>query len=271
MAPLLSAKGGDITTWRAAVNFAAAYRQALLDRAASGRIDTAETVFLEAGAAVETAIAAHRELLNRLHALIKEVAGESQNTTPDVLKKLTGAFYGDLYRHFGRFRSAPAFYQLSMAYLHQASATTIARATDQLGPDSDGLPEMALVAVGPAGRAEYSPFCPLQILLVHGEAAGSQLQTIDRFCRSLHAGFEAAGLAIDPVITPRTPAWRGTLTEWRQRCEEGLHSNSDDELINLYRLVDQQTLFTDGGFDRELKLASRAALNENRPAVAHLV
>ncbi|MGB9079964.1 MAG: putative nucleotidyltransferase substrate binding domain-containing protein, partial [Desulfuromonadaceae bacterium] len=41
--------------------------------------------------------------------------------------------------------------------------------------------------------------------------------------------------------------------------------------INLYRLVDQQTLFTDGGFDRELKLASRAALNENRPAVAHLV
>jgi signal-transduction protein with cAMP-binding, CBS, and nucleotidyltransferase domain len=271
MTPLLSAKGGDVTTWRAVENFVSAYRQKLLDRAASDRIDNAETVFLEAGAAVETAIAAHRELLNRLHALIEEVAGESQNTTSKVLKELAVAFYGDLYRHFGLFRSAPAFYQLSMAFLRQAVTTIFARAADQLGQDSHELPEMALIAVGPAGRAEYSPFCPLQILLVHGEAAGSQLQTIDRFCHSLHAGFEAAGLAIDPVITPRTPAWRGTLTEWRQRCGEGLHPHSDDELIDLCRLVDQQTLFTGDGSDRKLKQTIRAALNGNRPAVAHLV
>lgn len=271
MTSLLSAKGGDVTTWRAAENFAASYRQTLLDRASSGRINNSETVFLEAGDAVETAIAAHRDHLNRLHSLIEEVAGESQKTTSNFLKELTVAFYGDLYRHFGRFRSAPAFYQLSMAFLRQASATIIARAKDELGTDSHELPEMALIAVGPAGRSEYSPFCQLQILLVHGEAGGAQLQAIDLFCHSLHAGFEAAGLAIDPAITPRNPPWRGTLTEWRQRCEEGLYPNADDELINLCRLVDQQTLFTDGGFDRELKQASRAALNGNRPAVAHLV
>ena len=207
MNPLLSAKGGDVTAWRAVENFVSAYRQSLLDHAASGRTGTAESVLLDARTAVETAVAAHREHLNRLHSLIEEVAVTTQSTG---LKELTGAFYGELYRYYGLFRSAPAFYQLSMAFLRRTSAAIVARAEEQLGPDSRELPEMELIAVGPAGRFEYSPFCPLQILLVHGEAAGSQLRTIDLFCHSLHAGFEAAGLAVDPAITPRSPGWRGT-------------------------------------------------------------
>lgn len=267
MNPLLSAKGGDVTAWRAVENFVAAYRQSLLDLATSGRTGTAETVFLDARAAVETAVAAHLEHLNRLHSLIEEVAV----TAPAGLKELTGAFYSELYRYYGRFRSAPAFYQLSMAFLCRMSAAIFSRAAAQLGPASRKLPEMALIAVGPAGRLEYSPFCPLQILLVHREAAGSQLQAIELFCRSLHAGFEAAGLAVDPVITPRSPAWRGTVTQWRQRCQDGLQPDADEELINLCRLVDQCPLHTGEGFDPELIQASRDVLNGSRPAVAHLV
>lgn len=267
MSPLLSAKGDDVTVWRAVENFVASYRQLLLDRAASGATENAETVFLDAQAEVETAIAAHREQLNRLHSLIEEVAV----THPDGLKELTASFYGELYRHYGLFRSAPAFYQLSMAFLRRTSAAIISRAEDHLGLASRELPEMALIAVGPAGRLEYSPFCPLQILLVHGEAAGSQLRTIELFCRSLHAGFEAAGLAVDSAITPRSPVWRGTAAQWRQRCEEGLQPDADEELINLCRLVDQYTLHTSEGFDPELIQTSRAALNGSRPAVAHLV
>ena len=268
MNPLLSAKGGDVTAWRAVENFVSAYRQSLLDHAASGRTGTAESVLLDARTAIETAVAAHREHLNRLHSLIEEVAVTTQSAG---LKELTGAFYGELYRYYGLFRSAPAFYQLSMAFLRRTSAAIVARAEEQLGPDSRELPEMELIAVGPAGRFEYSPFCPLQILLVHGEAAGSQLRTIDLFCHSLHAGFEAAGLAVDPAITPRSPVWRGTVAQWRQRCEEGLQSNADEELINLSGLVDQCTLHGGEGFGPKLIQTSRAALNGSRPAAAHLV
>jgi CBS domain-containing protein len=267
MNPLLSAKGGDITAWRAAENFTAAYRQAMLDLAASNPSGNAETVFSETCASIETAITTHQKFLKRLDSLIEEVS-----VVPSTgLAQLTVAFYSDLYRHFGIFRSAPAFYQLSMTFLRRASTTIIAQTTEQLGLTASHLPEMTLIAVGPAGRCEYSPFCPLQILLVHDEVAVSQLQTIDRFCHTLHAGFEVAGLVIDPVVTPRNERWRGTLAEWRQRFEDGLHPQADEELIDLCRLVDQYPLYPAEGFARELKQLSSAALNGNRSALINLI
>ncbi len=203
---LLSAKGGDVTAWRAATDFTAAYRQTLLDLAAADRSGCTEALFSATCAALETARETHRNLLQRLNGLIDEVA-----TAPaaDRHRELTVAFYNDLYRHFGHFRSAPAFYQLSMTFLRRSSAAIIAQAIDRLGPDAGHLPEVTLIAVGPAGRGEYSPFCPLQILLVHGDVAASHLQTISLFSDALHAGFEAAGLAVDPVVTPRNPALAG--------------------------------------------------------------
>lgn len=268
MALLLSAKGGDVTARRAVEEFTAAYRQALLDLAASDLSSGAETVFSETCAALETAIITHQKLLKRLDSLTEEVSAAAPSTR---LRELTVAFYGDLYRHFGLFRSVPAFYQLSMAFLRQASAAIIAQAKDQLGLSARHLPEMALIAVGPAGRCEYSPFCPLQILLVHGKVAASRLQTIDLFCHTLHAGFEAAGLAVDPAVTPRNAIWRGTLAEWQQRCEDGLQPQADEELINLCRLVDQYPLHPGEGFARELKQISRAALGGSRPALTNLI
>lgn len=265
---MLSAKGSNVTAWRAVENFTAAYRQALLDQAASDRSGSAETIFSESYSAVETVITTHQKLLKHLDSLVEEVSAATPSTT---LMELTVSFYSNLYRHFGYFRSAPAFYQLSMAFLRGASATIIAQATDQLGLYAGQLPEMALIAVGPAGRCEYSPFSPLQILLVHGEVAESQSQTIDLFCHALHTGFEAAGLAIDPVVTPRNALWRGTLSEWRQRFEEGLHPLEDNKLIDLCRLVDQYPLHPVGRLSRELKQISSTVLSSNRQALANLI
>lgn len=265
---LLSAKGSDVTTWRAVKNFTAEYRQALLDLAASDRGGGAETIFLETRASIESTITTHQKLVKRLNRLIEEVSAAAPSAS---LKELAVTFYSGLYRHFGMFRSAPAFYQLSMAFLRESSVTIISQATDQLGPLAGHLPELTLIAAGPAGRCEYSPFCPLQILLVHGEAAASQLRSIDLFCHALHAGFEAAGVAVDPAVTPRNPRWRGTLAEWRQRCEDWLHPQADEDLIDLCRLVDQHPLYPAEGFARELKQISTAAVSGNRSALTNLI
>lgn len=263
----LSTKGGDITARRAVEDFAANYRQSLLDRAVSDKRGNSETVFMETLAAIENTIATHQNLLNSLNSLIEKVATATDNS----LKKLTGAFYTELYHHFGHFSSAPAFYQLSMTFLHQLSATIIAQAKDQLGPFASQLPEMTLIAIGPAGRCEYSPFCPLQLLLVHGEVTESQLQTVNQFCNTLHTGFEETGLFIDPVVTPRNTIWRGTLIQWQQRCEDGLRPRADEELINICRLVDQYPLYPAEGFAMDLKKISTAALSGNRTAQANLI
>lgn len=264
---LLSTKGGDITTRRAVEDFAAEYRQSLLDRAVSDSRGGSESVFAVTLAAVENTIVTHQNLLKNLLSLIEKVAAAS----PGSLKEITGAFYSELYRHFGHFSSAPAFYQLSMDFLYRLSATIITQTTDQLGLFARHLPEMTLIAIGPAGRCEYSPFCPLQLLLVHGEVADSQLQTIDLFCHALHSGFEETGLFIDPAVTPRSTIWRGTLIQWQQRCGNGLRPQADEELINLCRLVDQNPLHPAEGFAIELKKISTAALSKNRPAQANLI
>jgi CBS domain-containing protein len=269
MNPLLYAKSGDVTTWRAVEDFSAAYRQALLDRAASYLGGSTETVFSETASSIESAITTHRNLVMQLECLTEDVSTAAPSAD---LKEITFAFYSSLYQYFGIFRSAPAFYQLSMTFLLRASATIVARATEQLGPEAVTLPEIALFAVGPAGRSEYSPFSRLQLLLVHGNATGSQLQNIDRFCQALHAVFEAAGLAVDPVVTPRNAGWRGTVTEWEQRCtEEGLHPQVDVGIINLYRLVDQYPLFSADRPAREFKQSCSTALSASHSALANLI
>lgn len=268
MALLLSTKGADVTAWRAAESFVATYRQTLLDRAASGRCGNVEAVFDDTVAALEAAVDTHRKLRTRLELRLEELSATA--SAPDV-KAITCAFYGDLYRHFELFRSASAFYSWSMAFLRRASEVIVKRTAEHLGSSVGELPEIALIAVGPAGRLEYSPFCPLQILCVHGEVAPAQLQTFNLFCNALHAGFNAAGLLTDNEVTPRNPRWRGTIAKWRRHCEEALPPCTEEELIDLSRLVDQCTLYSTQIIDQELKHTSSAALRENRPALRSLV
>lgn len=268
MGALLSAKGDDITTWRAVEDFSARYRQSLLDRAVSDRNFDAESVFSESLDALGTLSEVHETLLLKLDSLLNEVA----TAPPTVrLKELTSEYYAVLYRHMEAFHSAPAFYQKSMGFMSVLSRAIMERSAEQLGPFARQLPKMALVALGPAGRCEYSPFCQLQLLVVHEEASDFQLQAISRYCHALHAGFEEIGLAIDPVISPANPKWCGTLSDWQQRCNEALSHPTPDGLINLLRLTDQHPLTPGEEIARELKQMTMTILRGNRAAQTNLI
>jgi signal-transduction protein with cAMP-binding, CBS, and nucleotidyltransferase domain len=268
MNSLLSTKARDVTTWRAVEDFSATYRQVLHDMAASGRASAADVVFSETVAKLENSIKVHEELIARLHEMIGDVA---ETTTSAGLKELVTAFYSSLYRHFDHFRSATVFYQLSMEFLRQTSNAIFIQTKSQLGLFARHLPEMTLIALGPAGRSEYSLFCQLQFLLVYGDVDVSLLQTINLFCQTLHEAFAAVGLDVDPEITPRNPAWRGTLAEWQQRFENALTPQTDDELFSLCRLADQAPLYPAVGIADEFKQISSAALSNNRTALTNLV
>jgi len=222
---------------------------------------------MQATSALDTTIGTHRELEKLLSGLIEKISA----TQAAERKDLTASFYGHLYRHFSIFHSAPAFYQLSMAFLQKTSSAVIAQAAGQLGRSAKRLPEVTLIAVSPAGRGEYSPSNALQLLLVHGELAASHREIIGIFCAALRDGFEAAGLAVDPLVTPSNPEWRGTLAEWQKRCLVGLVSHEDEVLINLCRLVDQSPLHDVNDLAGEFKRVSSTNLGKSYSALSNLV
>ena len=268
MKSLISAKGKDITAWRAAQDLAAGYRQVVLDRAASGRNGTAETVYSDSLSLLEESLETHKTLIGQSNILLEEVTAAPPAYR---LKELTIEYYGVLYRHLDSFHSAPVFYQRSMDFLKTLTNVIMAHSRDQLGLFARHLPKMALIALGPAGRCEYSPFCQLQLLLVHEEVAASQFQTIKLYCHTLHDEFEASGLVIDPVISPRNAEWRGNMAEWRQRCLDEVRLATPDSYINVLRLADQYSLTPDEAGGQELKKIVTDILSESRPTQANLI
>jgi CBS domain-containing protein len=265
---LLSAKTGDITSWLATEGFAAEYRQAILDEAASDLSGGAEAAFARSMELLEKSALTHLTLTRELDSLLEQVAAPPP---ADSLKELTVQYYDLLYRHTDAFHSAPAFYQKSIEFMRMLSAAIMIHSTERLGPLGQYLPKVALIAVGPAGRCEYSPFCTLQLLLVHEEVDTSQVEAISLLCHNLHAGFEATGLAIDQVITPRNPEWRGSIAGWQQRCQNALDHPTADGLISILRLADQYPLTTDTKIAQELKELTVATLGKSRPAQANLI
>lgn len=265
---LASAKGNNIKSWRAAGDFATAYRQAMLERASSDACDSASELFENALSGLKQLESEHDALLAELNGLLEKIA----LTPPSpALKELTAAFYGKLYHHMGLFRSAPAFYQMSMAFLRQVSTSLVNHAAEQLGLFAKRIPALSLVALGPAGRFEYSPFCPLQLLMVHGDADPSERETLHLFGHLLHTGFEELGLRIDPVITPRNPAWRKSLTDWQQHCSTVLQQQKQGEIIELLRLGDQYVLPPQEDMGQQFKNFSIPLLTASRPALGNLV
>lgn len=265
---LVSAKGNDITAWRAARDFATTYRQVLLEQVASGNFGTAEELFSKASSTLEKLTEEHETLTNRLDGLLNEI---SVATQPSRLKELINLFYTELYRHMELFQAAPAFYQMSMACLNRVSSTLITYAMDQLGLFAERMPKIALLALGPAGRSEFTPFCPLQLMLVHGDTDASGIETLNLFSHILHSGFEETGLRIDPVVTPRNPVWRGNLAQWKQRCLDGLQKLDDTAVINLLRLADPYVLTSNEELGQKLKEISIPLLQASRPALSNLV
>src|SRR5450759_1439504 len=239
MALLVSAKGSDVLAWRAAGDFAVSLRQVLLDRMEFCRSNEAATLLTGASQAFDDLSEANDMFCSRCLNLIDEVEACQE---PGRLRELTTTFFAGLYDHIAIHHSAPAFYQFSILFL-QALAGSVSRFSyTMLGDSSARMPELALVALGPAGRQEFTPFCPLQFMLVHGQAGDAEGRLIPRFATLLHEGFEACGLQVDEVVTPRNGQWRGSLPEWGQRLVKVLAHGKFNEVIEILRLADQTQL-----------------------------
>jgi signal-transduction protein with cAMP-binding, CBS, and nucleotidyltransferase domain len=259
MALLVSAKGSDVLAWRAAGDFAVTYRQMILNRMEYCRSDEAAEMLAEVTQAVKGLTDANDLFCSRCEGLLAEVVACHE---PARLRERATTFFAVLYEHCATHRAAPAFYQFSILLL-QALAGSISRLSlTMLGSSAASMPETALIALGPAGRQEFSPFCPLQFLLVHGPVGDAEDGLVHRYAALLHEGFEACGLRVDKEVTPRNSQWRGSLSEWEQRLEPVLSRGRFGEIIEILRLTDQTDL---GGVDglasdfRRLTLAALAA------------
>jgi CBS domain-containing protein len=258
MALLVSAKGSDVLAWRAAGDFAVTFRQVLLDRMEFCRSDEAAAMLTGASQAFDDLAAENDIFCSRCDSLIDEVAVCQE---PGRLRELTTTFFAGLYDQIAIHHSAPAFYQFSILFL-QALAGSVSRYSYTLLGDSSRMPELALVALGPAGRQEFTPFCPLQFMLVHGQAGEAEDRLILRFATLLHEGFESCGLQVDEVVTPRNGQWRGSMSEWGQRLAKVLAHGKFSEVVEILRLADQTQLHgaaDSGSSFRQLSLSALAA------------
>lgn len=268
MPVVISFKGNDFSAWRAAENFGVTFREALLKKTAALTSEQAGELFLDVEQELERRALEHDAELLRIRRMVHEAAAVADSAR---LGEIVQEFYSASYALFGRSRSARAFYGLGEEFLRALSGTVIALAGKKLGPLADRLPQLALFALGPAGRHEFSPFCRLQFLLLHGEIDPSHAELLGLLGCALHETFEAAGLQPDEVVTPRNPDWRGTPARWRQRLAMGLEGGQADELIELLRLADQSALHDEDNLGGDFRGACLDRLEGNKAAVHSLV
>lgn len=265
MAILLAAKGSDITVWRAAGDFTATFRQALLNSMEFCGPEDAERLLKRATSALEELASDNDAFCQSCDRLIAE-AGSCYE--PALLRGLATSFYAALYEHAGIYHSAAGFYQASTAFLRALAATVRRQALTNLGQDSGSAGGAALIALGTAGRQEFSPCCPLQLVLVHAPGEDADSEAMSTFGQLIHEGFEACGLMVDGTITPRNPQWRGTVSEWRQRMLMTLGQPGHQRLIDVLRLADQSPLISGDGLDTEFRVLCTTILQESRAAMS---
>jgi hypothetical protein len=268
MALLVSAKGSDVLAWRAAGDFAVTFRQVVLGRMEFCRSDEAAKMLSGVSQALDDLAAANDAFCSRCDGLIEEVAACPE---PGRLRALTTTFFAGLYDHIDIHHSAPVFYQFSLLFL-QALAGSVSRYSyTMLGDSSARLPELALIGLGPAGRQEFTPFCPLQFMLVHGPVGDDGDGLIQRYATLLHEGFEACGLLLDGAVSPRNSQWCGSLSEWGQRLDKVLARGKSREVIEILRLADQTQLYGAGDAGTSFRQLSLATLAESPVARNNLV
>lgn len=261
---VISSKGNDFGTWRPAGDFGTMFRETLLERTATMTSEQAETLFGDVGRELERRTAEHDAALSGIRRLADEATAAGD---PPHLEAIMREFYRASYAFFGRNRSATAFYRLSAEFLMAMSGTAVAIARRKLGLLGRRVPPLAVIALGPAGRREFSPYCKLQLLLLHDDVDSSPSGPMGLLGRALHEVFEAAGLQPDDMVTPRNPDWRGTLAGWRQRLAMGLEQGDADELTMLLRLGDQAVLHDEQGLGADFRHACLECLAESRGAM----
>jgi len=259
-----SETGGDTAVRGPVQAFAATFRDALIKRTTDLLSDQAEELFAGIALELKAQVAACDAGMARLKSLTEEVAGAK----PERIRVLVEEYYATAYDLFLQSRSALAFYRLSEEFLRAVSAAIVSSCVPDPGQATGKQAELALIALGPSGRHEFSPFCRLQLLLVHTETDPVLAEALGR---RVHGAFESIGLRPDKLITPRNPEWRGTPEQWQTRLSNGLHGGDAKELIQLLRLADQAVLHDNVGMGSEFRRECFGHLRGSRVAVQNLV
>jgi len=265
---VITSKGKDFTAWRAAGDFGKMFHEELRRRTANLSSAQSEALYLGVEQELERRAADHDNSLVRMKQMIAEAkAGDD----PVLLRALTEEYYTVSYEFFRWNRSATAFFQLGKEFLRAISESVVALAKVRLGVIEGRLPPLALIAVGPAGHHEFSPFCRLQLLLIHAEPDPAAARPVELLGWILHEIFEEIGLRPDEVVTPRTPDWRGSSVQWRQRIVTGLERGTSAELIEIFRLADQSVLHDEENVGAEFRSACLRLLTDSKVAMHNLV
>lgn len=268
MALLVSAKGSDVNAWRAAEDFIRNYRQQLLNRLEYCRSEESEQLLTRTSEALKELAAANDAFCLNCRQMTADAASCQDHAQ---LKGLTTSFYSALYDHFLVHRSAPAFYQESSEFLKALAASVWMQAENRLGLCSRKIPRSGLIALGAAGRHEFSPFNTLQLILVHDHCEHYDAEIITQFGKLLHEGFEACGLLVDNDVTPMNTRWNGSIEEWRQRLLMATGTVNQQGWLDLFRLADQAPLVADGWIDAEFGQICRKAMTESYPAMVAIM
>lgn len=253
---------GDDTAVRSSVQaFATAFRAALLKRTSSLQSDQAEKYM----AGVEHELEAHAAMYDAGIVRLESLLGEVAEANSHRLGKLIEEYYATAYDLFLQTRSAVAFYRQSTEFLRAVTAAIVGHVLSALEVPP---PALAVIALGPCGRHEFSPYCRMQLLLVHADLEPSLAEALGR---RVHDAYEAIGLRPDKLITPRNPEWRGTPAQWRTRLENGLGRCDARELIQLLRLADQEVLHDNAGLGSDFRRGCLEPLRESSTALPNLV
>lgn len=269
MAFLLSAKQeGDPLSWRGATDFCSSFRDRLLGSLGKKNSDmalqTIELVLSELAIAQNT----NMHCLNESIQVRKKLSATSEL---QQLRKLTADFYGTLYDHVTLFRSPLVFYQQSSLFLNALAVTVLRLSRERLGLLERHLPEHALIALGPAGRHEFSPFCPLQMALICRHDSGIMQESIRQYGALVHEGFEACGLHVDPAVSPINGDWCVNLPFWQRTLEDNLNHAEQELLVDLLRLADQTTLAGSTELAEEFRQRAGTTLATSHTALGNLV
>lgn len=269
MSFLLSPKyEGDLDSWRASTNFVDFFHSALIENSNNSDTISITNRLQKVASELEQLQVFNRfmeEKFLTLTGTLATINGFAQ------LHIITEQYYEILYEHIERFHAAPAFYEQSTLFLCAITTAIVRISKEQLGLLERNLPEHAVIALGTAGRNEFSPFCPLQLLLLCRHEHGMEIESIRQLGALIHEGFVASGLQVDSVITPKNGHWCGSLQSWNHLWETELNDPDSDHLIDLLRLADQQTI---GGSQRlgdEFSQQALKALGTSNCAVENLI
>lgn len=262
---LLLAKGDRLADWRGLDQFVARYRKAAIRMAAVRQPAAMGGLLAAIKDELGVVAAENREFIEENAQLTARLASIG---TRDGLRELLAVFYDTAYTHFRRFQSPPAFFEAANGFLTALTSMQVATLRQQDGAE---LPPLALLALGPAGRLEYTRFCRVQLALVwDGTGSVAEDQLMAAFAEELVAWLRACGIALDEAVSPLQAHWRGSLSQWRERLKAGIGLNDAGELIEQLRLVDQAVLVDDSGLAGRFRALCSEQLHQ-RPAVANLV